>query len=188
LHNLKYCQEIKISITFQLACFGELIKTLRLSKFGGRMRFSRNKRKYRKMTSQVFWLVVFIAYFCIFNSEAQSKKSDKVIFDNCETGISKLGFVINDFVETAKPDSYLVIIGGAMKNEKLSYNSWRIQQSIKYLSFGERKINKVRIVFGTGLPETKSGYLRFYVNGILSAEIITYKNAKLCFGEGDEIK
>ncbi len=38
------------------------------------------------------------------------------------------------------------------------------------------------------MPEAEAGYLRFYVNGILSTEIRTRKNAKLCFGEGTEFK
>jgi hypothetical protein len=40
-------------------------------------------------------------------------------------------------------------------------------------------------VFGVGKPETKFGYLRFYVNGVLGWEIITRKNAKLCSGDGE---
>lgn len=138
------------------------------------------------MTFQLFWLVVLIANFCVFNLQAQSNKSDKVVFDTCETMLDRLRSVANDFQKNAKPDSYLVIIGGAMKGEKSSYNSRRIQQSIGYLDFAG-SIKSDRIVFGIGMPETEAGYLRLYVNGTLSTEIRTRKNAKLCWGEGQEL-
>ena len=40
-------------------------------------------------------------------------------------------------------------------------------------------------MFGVGKSEAEGGYLRFYVNGVLSQDIKTYKNFKLCWGEGD---
>lgn len=150
------------------------------------MLFSSNKRKVKKMTFHFFWVVVFIAIFGVFNLEAQSKKSEKVDFDNCEIMLAKLRLVIDDFQKNGKSDSFLVIIGGAMKGEKSSYNERRIQQSIGYLDFAGA-IKSDRIVFGVGNPETEAGYLRLYVNGILSTEIRTRKNAKLCWGEGDEL-
>lgn len=151
------------------------------------MLFSGNKKKIKKMTFQLFWLVIFISNFCIFNLEAQSKKSDKIVFDTCETILEGLRSVAYDFQKKATPDSYLLIIGGAMKGEKSSYNSRRIQEAIGYLDFaGSIKSN--RIVFGSGRTETEAGYLRLYVNGILSTEIRTRKNAKLCWGEGNELK
>ncbi len=140
----------------------------------------------KDFTFQTFWLTIFIVCFCVFNTEAQNKKSDKVIFASCEIIIAGLGNAINDFTKNAKPDSYLVIIGGAMKGEKSFYNSRRIQQSIGYLDFAG-SIKSDRIVFGIGMPEAEAGYLRLYVNGVLSTEIKTRKNAKLCWGEGNEL-
>jgi len=136
-----------------------------------------------KAVFKLFWLLVFISNFCVFNAGAQSKKSDKIIFDTCETGKAKLADVGFDFSKNAKPGSYLVIIGGAMKGEKSSYNSQRIQQSIGYFGFLGMKSD--RIVFGIGTSETDAGYLRLYINGVLAAKITTRKNAKLCWGEGD---
>jgi len=93
---------------------------------------------------------------------------------------------IIDFEREGKPDSYLVIIGGAMKGEKSSYNARRIGEALAYIDWvGNKKIN--RIVSGVGMPETEAGYLRLYVNGILSHEVRTRKNAKLCWGEGNEL-
>ena len=135
------------------------------------------------MTFQLFWSLVIIINFCVFDADAQSKKSDKVNFDTCETGKAKLADASFDFQKNAKPDSYLVIIGGAMKGEKSSYNSQRIQQAMGYLDF--MGMRSEQIVFGTGKSEAEAGYLRLYVNGILSTEIRTRKNAKLCWGEGD---
>jgi hypothetical protein len=151
------------------------------------MFFSINKRIAQKMSCQLFWLVVLITHFCVFNVAAQNKKSNAKYFDTCETGKTSLFLAVEDFNKNAKPNSYLVIIGGAMKGEKSSYNNRRIQQSIGYINYnfklGDRK------VYGVGKSETNAGYLRFYVNGVrLNWEIITRKNAKLCWGEGDEMK
>ena len=148
------------------------------------MLFLDSKIRVKRMTFQLFWSLVIVINFCVFNADAQSKKSDKVIFDTCETGKAKLADASVDFQKNAKPDSYLVIIGGAMKGEKSSYNSQRIQQAIPYLDF-VGAVKSEQIVFGTGTSEAKAGYLRLYVNGILSIEIRTRKNAKLCWGEGD---
>lgn len=135
------------------------------------------------MIFQLFRSLVIIIIFCVFDADAQSIKSDKIIFDTCGTGKAKLAEASYDFLKNAKPDSYLVIIGGAMKGEKLSYNSERIQQSIGYLDFWGMKSD--RIVFGIGTTEAETGYLRLYVNGVLSTEIRTSKNAKMCWCEGD---
>ena len=137
------------------------------------------------MTFQLFWLVVLIANFCVFNLQAQSNKTDKVIFDSCEIGKFKLAEAGFDFLKNAKPDSYLIIIGGAMKGEKSSYNSQRIQQAKGYFDFLGMKSD--RIVFGIGMPEAEAGYLRLYVNGVLMTEIRLRKNAKLCWGDGEAL-
>jgi hypothetical protein len=132
-------------------------------------------------------LIIFITSLYVFSLEAQNKKSNAINFDNCETLVAGLGQAMNDFVKNAKPDSYLIIIGGAMKGEKPSYNSRRIQESIGYINWGAKTKND-RVIFGIGAPETKAGYLRLYVNGILSQEILTGKNAKMWFGDGHEMK
>ncbi len=148
------------------------------------MLFLDNEINVKKRTFQLFWSLVIVINFCVFNADAQSKKSDKVIFDTCETGKAKLADASVDFQKNAKPDSFLIIIGGAMKGEKSHYNSQRIQQAIPYFDF-VGSVKSKRIVFGTGISEAKAGYLRLYVNGILSTEIRTRKNAELCWGEGD---
>jgi hypothetical protein len=155
------------------------------SSIGDFMIFSRIKRQVQKITFNLFWLIVFVMSFYVFSAEAQNKKSNAINFDNCEMMVLKLANAAHYFVKDAKPDSYLIIIGGSMKGEKSSYNSRRIQESIGYINWGAKTKND-RIIFGIGIPETDFGYLRFYVNGVLSQEIKTAKNAKLCFGEGNE--
>jgi hypothetical protein len=149
------------------------------------MIFSGIKNQVQKITFQLFWLVIFITNLYVFSSVAQEKKSNIINFDTCETMVLTLSLAIEDFLKNGNPNSYLVIIGGAMRGEKPSYNNRRIQQSIGYINWGA-KTKDDRIIFGIGSPETKFGYLRFYVNGVLSYEIITRKNAKMCFGEGQE--
>ena len=63
------------------------------------MLFLSNNKKVKKMTFQLFWLVVFITNFCVYNLEAQSKKPDKIVFDTCETMVANLGWAINDFLK-----------------------------------------------------------------------------------------
>lgn len=146
------------------------------------MPFSDNKN-VRKIVFQLFWSLALIINFCVFDTVAQDKKSEKIIFDTCATGKFKLADAIFEFQKNAKPDSYLLIIGGAMKGEKSSSNSRRIQQAIGYFDFLGMKSD--RIISGNGASEAEAGYLRLYINGILSAEIRTSKNAKLCWCEGD---
>ncbi len=140
-------------------------------------------KKIRKAVFQLFGLTIFIVNFCVFNAAAQGQKSDKIGFDTCGTGKERLASAAFEFQKNGNPDTYLVIIGGAMKGEKLSSNSQRIQQAIGYLDY--MAVKTERIVFGTGNPKTESGYLRLYINGVLYTEIITRKNGKLCWCEGD---
>lgn len=138
------------------------------------------------MSGLLLGLVILIINLCVLNVAAQNEKSNALNFATCETMVLGLFSAIEDFKKNGKPNSNLVIIGGAMKGEKSSYNSRRIQAAIGYIDHWNKLGN--RIVFGVGKPETKSGYLRFYVNGVLSQEILTRKNAKLCWGEGNEMK
>ena len=146
------------------------------------MLFSGN-RNGKKTASQLLGMLVIVISLCVFNANAQNKKSDKVIFDSCETGTAKLEGGGSDFLKNAKPEGYLIIIGGAMKGEKPSYNSQRIQQAIGYYDFLGMKTD--RIVFGIGTTEAEAGYLRLYVNGVLGTEIKLRKNAKLCWSGGE---
>jgi hypothetical protein len=150
------------------------------------MLFSGNKKMLTNMTFRFFGLFVLIAGVCVFNLQAQADKSDKVVFASCESMLNALRTAMIDFQRDAKPDSYLVIIGGAMKDENPSYNSRRIGEAISYIGWAGN-IKSDRIVSGVGTPEAEAGYLRLYVNGVLSAEFRTRKNAGLCWGEGNEL-
>lgn len=143
-----------------------------------------DNRSSRNAVFQISCLLFLIISFCVFNAYAQSGKSAKINFDTCETMMNGLFSVLIDFRENAKPDSNLVIIGGGIKGEKRSSNSWRIRQAVGYFEY-RGDVKNDRIVFGTGTPEAEAAYLRFYINGVLFTEIRTRKNGKLCGSEGD---
>jgi hypothetical protein len=71
-------------------------------------------------------------------SVAQEKKSNIINFDTSETMVLTLSLAIEDFLKNGNPNSYLVIIGGAMRGEKPSYNNRRIQQSVGYINHWDK--------------------------------------------------
>jgi hypothetical protein len=156
-----------------------------ISKFdrGGFMIFSSIKNQVKKIAFQLFLLLIFITNVYVSSLEAQNKNSDVINFDTCETMVLALNLAVQDFKKYGKTNSYLVIIGGAMQGEKPLYNKRRIEEAVGYINHWNKLGD--RIIFGTGKPEAKVGYLRFYVNGVLRQEIITRKNAKLCWGDGE---
>lgn len=94
------------------------------------MIFPALRKKLKQVTFQLIWLVVFIMNFYVPSVEAQTKKSDGIIIDTCETSKATLHYAIQDFQKIGKAESYFVIIGGAMKGEKSSHNNRRIHEAI----------------------------------------------------------
>jgi len=110
------------------------------------------------------------------------KSDEKILPDGCETVNATLADVGNEFMKSAEPYSFLVIIGVAANGEKSAYNERRVADAIKWYNLYKFKSEK--IVYGTAKSSNKLGSLKFYINGKFYTDINWRKNRKLCFSDG----
>lgn len=136
-----------------------------------------------KLLTLIFLSLVFLIYVFCFDVQAQKNAETLETSDSCETISGNLEVTNDRFEKSAKPGSFLIIIGTSAYKEKARHNNKRITHAIRFLTMVGMKPE--RIIFGVAQSSNKFGSLKFFVNGELLIEIKSRKNRLLCFGAGE---
>ena len=105
---------------------------------------------------------------------------------NCEEIGGKLDAVGIRFPSLAAGDSQLIILAASATKAGKKNDKVRLKNASEYL-FKYFKIDRDRVITAIGPEPAAQSYLRFYINGALFTELVTWEKSRLCKGIGEQL-